>query len=241
MKLTIVIITTFLLQVSARTSGQNIRLIQNNITLKEAFKEIKKQTGYNIFYNAGTLRDYATMDVSFENEPLESAIKYLLRGQSSDFTIKNQTVVISKKEVSVLEQFKNVLRGVDIWGRVSDSAGVSLPGATLILQNKDKYYTAQSNASGDYLFKNVAPGNYLLTASYVGYDNQVQRVIVNSTGVLLNLTLKPGTKALKEVAVANTGYQQVPKERATGSFELVDNKLFNRVVSPNILQHLEGT
>jgi TonB-linked SusC/RagA family outer membrane protein len=44
---------------------------------------------------------------------------------------------------------------------------------------------------------------------------------------------------LNEVVVS-TGFQQIPQERATGSFDFVDNKLLNRSVSTDILSRLDG-
>ena len=38
----------------------------------------------------------------------------------------------------------------------------------------------------------------------------------------------------------STGYQKIPKERATGSFVQVDSMLLNRSVSTNILDRLDG-
>src|SRR5690606_934800 len=47
------------------------------------------------------------------------------------------------------------------------------------------------------------------------------------------------TIAIEEVQV-NTGYQRLPKERATGSFVFLDSALLARRVSTNILDRLEG-
>ncbi len=47
------------------------------------------------------------------------------------------------------------------------------------------------------------------------------------------------TLTIEEVTVS-TGYQQLPKERATGSFEKIDNALINRSTGTNILNRLEG-
>jgi TonB-linked SusC/RagA family outer membrane protein len=59
-------------------------------------------------------------------------------------------------------------------------------------------------------------------------------------GVSMQLKLIPIENQLDEVEVVSTGYQKIPKERATGSFAQVDNKLLNRRVSTNILDRLEG-
>lgn len=47
------------------------------------------------------------------------------------------------------------------------------------------------------------------------------------------------TLAIEEVQV-NTGYQRMPKERATGSFVFVDSALLNRSVSTDIISRLKG-
>jgi TonB-linked SusC/RagA family outer membrane protein len=45
---------------------------------------------------------------------------------------------------------------------------------------------------------------------------------------------------LQEVEIVSTGYQQIPKERATGSFALVDKKQLDRRVSSETFSKLEG-
>lgn len=51
--------------------------------------------------------------------------------------------------------------------------------------------------------------------------------------------LKPNAVTIDEVTVSN-GYQQLPKERSTGSFEKIDNQLLNRSTGSNVLNRLEG-
>jgi hypothetical protein len=72
--------------------------------------------------------------------------------------------------------------------------------------------------------------------SYVGYKTQE---INYTTGVSIIVKLIPQDNFLDEVEVVSTGYQKIPKERATGSFEFVDNKLFNRKVSTDFVSRLE--
>ncbi|MBN8787841.1 MAG: SusC/RagA family TonB-linked outer membrane protein, partial [Terrimonas sp.] len=43
-----------------------------------------------------------------------------------------------------------------------------------------------------------------------------------------------------EEVVINTGYQNISKERATGSFSVIDNKALNQQISTNILQRIDG-
>lgn len=60
-----------------------------------------------------------------------------------------------------------------------------------------------------------------------------------SVGVSLTIKLIPLENQLEEVEVVSTGYQKIPKERATGSFEFVDNKLLNRKVSTDFVSRLQ--
>jgi hypothetical protein len=57
----------------------------------------------------------------------------------------------------------------------------------------------------------------------------------------LIITLKAKVSELDDVEVTvNTGYQSIPKERATGSFVFIDNEQLNRRVATDIISKLEG-
>ncbi|WP_197086183.1 TonB-dependent receptor plug domain-containing protein [Sphingobacterium sp. IITKGP-BTPF85] len=72
--------------------------------------------------------------------------------------------------------------------------------------------------------------------SHIGFKTQE----INYTSeVLLMVKLIPEENEIDEVKVVSTGYQKIPKERATGSFEFVDSALFNRKVSTDFLSRLE--
>ncbi len=87
-------------------------------------------------------------------------------------------------------------------------------------------------------FKLELTGNDTLLVSFVGYIPRYIPVTVEPQQ-LLEIYLEPEAETLEEVVI-NTGYYQVPRERATGSFVHVDNQTLNRVVGGSILQRLEG-
>jgi len=60
-----------------------------------------------------------------------------------------------------------------------------------------------------------------------------------TSGVVLHMQLNTVENQLDEVEIVSTGFQKIPKERATGSFEFVDNKLLNRKVSTDFVSRLE--
>lgn len=121
-------------------------------------------------------------------------------------------------------------------GRVTSSAD-SLPliGASVVIQG-GKTGTV-TDIDGQFSL-NVPEGTSALTVSYIGYITEEIQVTPPLDGPL-SIGLVESLQTLSEVEVASTGYQQLPKERATGSFAQIDNQLLNRSVSTNVLDRLE--
>ncbi|ERJ61221.1 hypothetical protein M472_20935 [Sphingobacterium paucimobilis HER1398] len=99
----------------------------------------------------------------------------------------------------------------------------------------DKKYT-RTDREGKFTI-NVDKPTGVLLIKHIGYKEQ--RVAYENTATILNIALQANEKQIEEVEVVSTGYQKIPKERATGSFEFIDSALFNRKVSTDILSRLE--
>ncbi len=116
---------------------------------------------------------------------------------------------------------------------LSAADGRILEGATVKLKDTDK--SMLTNDKGEFSLKtNRREG--VFEVSFVGYKTQKITFTNNQT---LTVSLEPDEGLLEEVLV-NTGYQEIAKERATGSFVQIDNRLLNRRVGPNIMDRLEG-
>lgn len=78
-----------------------------------------------------------------------------------------------------------------------------------------------------------------LVLSFVGYNTKMQ--VVNAGNVKpFIIRLQPNTQTLNEVNIVSSGYQTLPKERATGSFSLINRDLLNQQVGPTVLSRLEA-
>jgi hypothetical protein len=66
-KLTILLMTTFLIQVSAAGFAQKVTFNQHNASLKQLFTEIRKQTGYNVFWQEENVNDRIKFEASFNS------------------------------------------------------------------------------------------------------------------------------------------------------------------------------
>jgi hypothetical protein len=119
-------------------------------------------------------------------------------------------------------------------GLVQDQAGQPLRGATVLVQGLGRQVLTDSLGA----FRLSLPaGTYQLRVSFVGYQPAAAAVTLPRRELLL-VVLENPVKELGEVIVS-TGYQQLPRERATGSFVQVDKKLLDRSVSTDIIDRLK--
>ncbi|OJV20450.1 MAG: hypothetical protein BGO21_00085 [Dyadobacter sp. 50-39] len=107
-----------------------------------------------------------------------------------------------------------------------------LAGASIV--HKASLQGVSTDSSGH--FRIVIPASDpILVVSFIGY-NKKEIVATGSSPLLVEL--EPDPNQLGEVIISS-GYQQLPRERATGSFVQVDNQLLNLRVSPDIISRLE--
>ncbi|GGH11904.1 SusC/RagA family TonB-linked outer membrane protein [Sphingobacterium alkalisoli] len=84
----------------------------------------------------------------------------------------------------------------------------------------------------------VGAATGILHIRHIGFAEQ--KLGYDKTTSHLEINLIPAENQIEEVEVVSTGYQSIPKERATGSFVQIDNELLNRRVSTNIIDRLDG-
>ncbi|ERJ61315.1 SusC/RagA family TonB-linked outer membrane protein [Sphingobacterium paucimobilis] len=110
--------------------------------------------------------------------------------------------------------------------------GKPIEGASVAIEKKH----ARTDKEGRFTISVDKPTG-ILTIKHIGYKEQ--RVAYENTATILNIALQANEKQIEEVEVVSTGYQKLPKERATGSFEFIDSALFNRKVSTDFVSRLE--
>jgi TonB-linked SusC/RagA family outer membrane protein len=120
-------------------------------------------------------------------------------------------------------------------GTVVSTDNTPIEGASLFLVKSKLRST--SLAKGNFYFSAVILPDTLVV-SHTGF--LVMRFPINAVSAgNMRIVLEPLSSDLGEVTVS-TGYQQIPKERATGAFTVINKELVNRKVSTNILDRLDG-
>lgn len=237
MKLTLVFLTAFLLNASAKTVAQNVTLNVKNATLEKVFREIEHQTGYGFLFTGKMLRDASKVTLDVKNEPVAKVLEYVLSQQPLEYSIDNNTIVISRKENNFIAtsniSVKNKILQVAIRGAVTDENGSPLEGVSVI--EKGTTNGTSSNAQGDFSI-NVNNNNSLLVFSRVGYSPQTISLKGRTS---INVRLLIDVTQNEEIVVASTGYQNISKERSTGSYDVVSANQLGKP-STNIGSRLVG-
>lgn len=234
MRLTTVIILLTLFQLKADSSfAQRISYVKNNISLIQLFKEIKKQTGHNIIWNEEKIDLSKSVNANFNNNTLEEVLNTSLNGMPLSYSITRKTINIKLKKPSFLVELLDNFTAIDVRGTVLDDQGMPLNGASVRVKGTNK--SAITNEKGQFYLQDVMD-NAVLVITYLGFVSQEIKASANIGSIRLALS----DDKLEEVEIVSTGYQDLPKERATGSFTIIDNKLLNRSVSPDILSRLKG-
>jgi TonB-linked SusC/RagA family outer membrane protein len=230
-KLIIILMTVTALQVSATGHAQRVTLREKNAPLEKVFKEIRKQTGLNFLFNSDDLRKARPVTISVKEVTVEEALRICLKDQPFLFTLENNSIVVKAAPVSDAKPAP----GITIMGHVVNEKGEGLSGATIVVKGTDLTIGAGSSGA----FSVVIPSNEaVLIVSYIGY--KTKEVIVSGADVDLVIRMEIAVKEINDITVVSTGYQTLPKERSTGSFEKIDNKTFNYSQGTDVLSHLDG-
>jgi TonB-linked SusC/RagA family outer membrane protein len=108
-------------------------------------------------------------------------------------------------------------------------------GATILQKSRkinttsgeDGFFSFEASTFPDTLL--ISHGSFSMKSVIIRFPAEIPSII----------QLDKYSRMMDEVIVS-TGFEKIPKERATGSFNFVDNKLINRSVSTNIIDRLEN-
>jgi TonB-linked SusC/RagA family outer membrane protein len=114
--------------------------------------------------------------------------------------------------------------------RSSDSK-MPLPGASIVHKSSLQGITADS--SGHFTIS-IPAADPKITVSFIGFLKKEFQVKADTK---LNVELDADPNQLSEVVISS-GYQDIAKERATGSFVHMDNRMLNKRISGDIISRL---
>lgn len=234
MRLTTIILITAIMQVSASSFAQKITLSERNAPLRKVFDKILSQSGVEFIVSANMLKEAKLVSIQVKDMELNDVLEQIFDKQELQFAIENKSVVVSRKPAGLLNDMARYFARKDLNGKVLDEKGNPLLGAVLRVKGNNKF--AVTNENGRFSLLDVSNGD-LVTVSYIGYLTK-EFVVSDSTHMVISLQIAEAK--LEEVVVVSTGYQNIPKERATGSFKVIPKEQLNKPAS-TLAQRLVGT
>jgi TonB-linked SusC/RagA family outer membrane protein len=236
MRLTGLLIIIFCFNVTASVLAQKITLNIKDQPLEKAFDAIKKQSGYQFFYNDHLLDNTSKVSINLKNASLQNALDECFKNQPVSYEIIGKSIVVKLKQQSQKLKSSVPPSGITIRGIVTDTLGKPLSGVIITVDGTK--LTTVTKEDGSFEIADV-PNTSTLTVRLLGYTS-ASIPVSDMPDSYLKVTLRVNVTSLGQVSIVSTGYQKIPQERATGSFEQIDNKLLNRNVSSNILDRLEN-
>jgi TonB-linked SusC/RagA family outer membrane protein len=230
MKLVIIIMTTFLMQVSAAGYAQRITLNEKNASLEQVLQKIRNQTGYDFLFDFRVIQKAKKVSLNVRGERLEKALDLIFKDQALDYSIKDKSVVVTPRVPSFLEKLVDNFNAIDINGRILDEKGK--PKSSVSIKVKGSAKIIISDADGRFSI-NVPDEKAILVFSFVGY---LTKELPAKQGMVVSL--EPEMNKLNEMVVV--GYGSTRRKDLTGSVASIDISEIKNVPFATIDQALTG-
>lgn len=229
MRLTILLLIVSLMQVNAETLAQRISMYKRNASLESVLKEIRKQSGYDFFYDGKIIPKNYKVDVALTGSTVDEALEVTLKGLPVEYKIENRSVVLRLRKI-VPEIKRDDL--VKITGTVTDSIGIRIQGVSVA--NKTNGSATSTDADGTFTID--AKEGDILVFSSIGYIRQEIR-IGNQTQ--LSVIMRQMESQLDQVVVTALGIKKSTKSLTYNVQELKGEEL-TRNKDANFVNALTG-
>lgn len=191
MKFIIILLTASILQVSAATYAQQISISVKEAPLQQVFKQIRKQSGYNILYDSDMLSNAKPVSISLNKASLDEVLKACFANQPLSYVINQTTVIVRSKPAPPVIAKQEVI----VTGKVTDEKGTVLPGVSIKI--KGSTAGTVTDQAGTWSLK-LPAGNETLVFSSIGYAVQE---IPAAGRTRIDVVLKEVQSALDEIVV----------------------------------------
>jgi TonB-dependent starch-binding outer membrane protein SusC len=249
-KLTIFLILVATLNSYSKGFSQGINLAEKQAPLQKVFKEINRQTGHLFMYRNEWLTNARLVTIQVNNASLEQVLKICMDDQPVIYRIIGKTIVLepkgeekkgeNKRDISLSKDisfsFEQVQASpIDVRGRVLNEKNEPVEGVTVTVKGTKQ--TTLTDSNGEFSLSTIDPKAILVFTSV-----NMEPFELDVRGrTQVTISLKTKVRELSGVTISvNTGYQDIPKERATGSFSQVDKQMFDSRVSTNVVTRIEG-
>lgn len=207
--------------------AHKISIKKEKLTLKEALKEVEKQSKTSIAYNESQLGANKVISLNLSDATLDTALSQILKGTGFSYRLEGNYVILQPVE----KQQKGKIKQVS--GQIIDESQMPMIGVNVMIKGKPGVGTI-TDFDGNFSLE-VAEGD-VLEVSYVGYATQDVKVQASN---VYNLTMKADTEVLDEVVVTALGIKRKSKALGYNLTELKSDEV-TAVKDANFVNSLTG-
>jgi TonB-linked SusC/RagA family outer membrane protein len=256
----VIAVSAMLLSTSyAFASGQNdpvITLELKDASIKEALREIEKQTRYNFVINDNKIESVRkSITINIKDDDIKAILDLVLDGTKISYKIKRNNITLippsdepdmvqmadsggqyfetteEAGKVAVAEYFQQP-PAIVVTGKVTDETNAPLPGVNVLV--KGTTIGTVTDSEGTFTL-DIPSSESVLVFSFIGYLSQ-EVPVANQQSV--NVQLLPDITTLSEVVVIGYGTQK--KSDLTGSVGTVKAEEIQERQLPSVTQALAG-
>lgn len=203
-----------------------ISLEVHNETVGTVLEKLKKESGFDFFFNNKHVDLKRIVSVSANNNNIFKILDQIFAGTNVKYSVLEKKIILSTEIVQGIQQGQNKVTGI-----VKDANGEPIIGANVIVKGQ----STGTITDIDGRFVLDTPKDAILQITYIGYVSQEVKV---SGKTELNVVLKEDTETLDEVVVVGYGVQR--KSDLTGAVTRADLKTMESTPNVNMMTSLKG-
>ena len=208
----------------------------NNLTVKEVFSEIEKNSEFIFFYYDGVLDLDRKVSFELENQTIDVILDKLFENTNNNYSISDRQITITRKAESVtgppVQSLSPNQQGITVTGVISDAYG-PLPGATVFVKGTTR--GTASDVDGKYTVT-VPDREAVLQFTFIGY---LKQEIVVGDRTVIDILLKEDMKVTDEVVIV--AYAKQNRETVLASVSEVKGEVLVNMGTASLANALSGT
>lgn len=212
---------------SAYAQRTKLSLNYNNTVLEKVLDDIENQSEFFFLYNEKLVDVQRKVSVRISDQRIEEILDQLFAGTNVEYSIVDRKIVLAPDDIAA------VLQQSPVSGRVTDKAGMPLPGVTVVVKGSTS--GTVTNSDGNFTLSNVQP-NATLIFSFVGMKT-VEMMVGNQTSI--NVTLLDETVGVDEIIVTGVA-SGTPRNKIGFAIDKISSKTLQQVPAVDAGSAIQG-